>query len=72
MYLSFSTIFANDFCVLSPPSFFSCVSEAEMEYCVSAASKLAEEIWQITEGFVEVLANLYAQFEKCLRNIPNN
>ena len=27
---------------------------AEMEYCVSAASMLAEEIWQIAEGFVEV------------------
>ena len=27
----------------------------EMEYCVSAASMLAEEIWQIAEGFVEVL-----------------
>ena len=27
MYLSFSTIFANDFCVLSRSSLFSCVSE---------------------------------------------
>ena len=27
----------------------------EMEYCASAASMLAEEIWQIAEGFVEVL-----------------
>ena len=27
---------------------------AEMEYCASAASMLAEEIWQIAEGFVEV------------------
>ena len=28
---------------------------SEMEYCASAASMLAEEIWQIAEGFVEVL-----------------
>ena len=28
---------------------------AEMEFCASAASMLAEEIWQIAEGFVEVL-----------------
>ena len=27
-----------------------------MEYCVSAASMLAEEIWQIVEEFVEVPA----------------
>ena len=27
----------------------------EMEYCASNASMLAEEIWQIAEGFVEVL-----------------
>ena len=27
---------------------------AEMEYCASAASMLAEEILQIAEGFVEV------------------
>ena len=27
----------------------------EMEYCASAASMLAEEIWQIAEEFVEVL-----------------
>ena len=26
-----------------------------MEYCASTASMLAEEIWQIVEGFVEVL-----------------
>ena len=26
----------------------------EMEYCASAACMLAEEIWQIAEGFVEV------------------
>ena len=30
----------------------------EMEYCASAASMLAEEIWHIAEGFVEVSANL--------------
>ena len=29
----------------------------EMEYCASAASMLVEEIWQIAEGFVEVLRN---------------
>ena len=29
-----------------------------MEYCASAASMLAEEFWQIAEGFVEVLVNL--------------
>ena len=29
--------------------------DSEMEYCVRAASMLAEEIWQIAEGFVEVL-----------------
>ena len=27
----------------------------EMEYCANTASMLAEEIWQIPEGFVEVL-----------------
>ena len=32
--------------------------ESEMEYCASAASMLAEEIWQIAEGFVEVPVNL--------------
>ena len=32
----------------------------EMEYCASAASMLAEEIWQIAEGFVEVPVNLLA------------
>ena len=31
---------------------------AEMEYCASAASMLAEEFWQIAEGFVEVPVNL--------------
>ena len=31
---------------------------SEMEYCASAVSMLAEEIWQIAEGFVEVPANL--------------
>ena len=30
----------------------------EMEYCASGASMLAEEIWQIAEGFVEVPVNL--------------
>ena len=30
----------------------------EMEYCASAASMLAEEFWQIAEGFVEVPVNL--------------
>ena len=29
-----------------------------MEYCMSAASMLAEEIWQIVEGFVEVPKSL--------------
>ena len=29
--------------------------ESEMEYCASAVSMLVEEIWQIAEGFVEVL-----------------
>ena len=31
---------------------------SEMEYCASATSMITEEIWQIAEGFVEVLANL--------------
>ena len=31
---------------------------AEMEYCASAASMLAEEFWQIAEGFVEGPVNL--------------
>ena len=30
----------------------------EMEYCASAASILAKEIWQIAKGFVEVPAHL--------------
>ena len=30
----------------------------EMEYFASAESMLAEEIWRIAEGFVEVSANL--------------
>ena len=34
-----------------------------MEYCASAASMLAEEFWQIAEGFVEVLENLQAQIK---------
>ena len=29
-----------------------------MEYCVSAASMLAEEFWQIAEGFVEGFKNV--------------
>ena len=33
---------------------------AKMEYCASAASMLAEEIWQIAEGFVEVPVNMWA------------
>ena len=45
---------------------------AEMEYCVSAASMLAEEIWQIAEGFVEVPVNLLVQLKKCGKNIPND
>ena len=36
-----------------------------MEYCASAASMLAEEIWQIAEGFVEVPVNLLVQLKKC-------
>ena len=42
-----------------------------MEYCASAASMLAEEIWQIAEGFVEVPANLQAELKKCGINVPN-
>ena len=34
------------------------VRAAEMEYCASAARMLAEETWQIAEGFVEVSINL--------------
>ena len=30
----------------------------EMEYCASGASMLAEEFWQIVEGFVEVPVNM--------------
>ena len=36
-----------------------------MEFCASAASMLAEEFWQIAEGFMEVPVNLYAQ----IRNV---
>ena len=36
----------------------------EMEYCASVASMLAEEIWQIEEGFVDLPTNLQAQFKK--------
>ena len=45
---------------------------SEMEYCASAASMLAEEIWQIAEGFVEVPVNLMVQLKKCGKNIPND
>ena len=41
-----------------------------MEYCTSAVSMLAEEIWQIAEGFVEVPVNLLVQMQKCGKNIP--
>ena len=44
----------------------------EMEYCASAASMLAEEIWQIVEGFVEIPANLWAQINKCGLNVLND
>ena len=47
-------------------------SEAEIKYCASAASMLAEEIWQIAEGFVEVPVNLLVQLKKCGKNIPND
>ena len=43
-----------------------------MDYCASAASMLAEEIWQIEEGFVEVPTNFQAQFKKCGTNVPND
>ena len=43
-----------------------------MEYCASVASMLAEEIWQIAEGFVEVSANLLAQLKKCGIDFPKN
>ena len=45
---------------------------SEMEYCASAASMLPEEIWQIVEGFVEIPANRWAQFNKCGINVPND
>ena len=44
----------------------------EMEYCASDANMLAEEIWQIAEGFVEVPAHLKAKLKKCGGNIPND
>ena len=47
---------------------------SEMEYCASAASMLAEEFWQIAEGFVEVPVNLEAQIknvEEIIRMINN-
>ena len=34
-----------------------------MDYCGSAVSLLAEEFWQIAEGFVEVPVKLYAQIK---------
>ena len=43
-----------------------------MEYCVSAASMLPQEIWQIAEGFVKVPGNLLVQLKKCGKNIPND
>ena len=43
---------------------------AEMEYCASATSILAEEIWQISEGFVEVPENPQAQFKICGIHVP--
>jgi len=33
---------------------------------------LAEEIWQIAEGFVEVSVKLLVQLKKCGKNIPND
>ena len=36
------------------------IAIAELEYCASAASMLAEEIWQIAEGFMEVPVSLLA------------
>ena len=44
----------------------------EMEYCASAASMLAEEMWKIAEGFEEVSANLQAQLKKYGINVPKN
>ena len=41
-----------------------------MEYCASAASMLAEEIWQIAKGFVNVSANWQAQCGKYSLNFP--
>ena len=43
------------------------IAIAELEYCASAASMLAEEIWQIAEGFVEVPVNLLVQLKKCAK-----
>ena len=34
-------------------------TEPEMEYCASAAIMLAEEFWQIVEGFVDWLLDIY-------------
>ena len=34
----------------------------EMQYCVSAASMLAEEIWQIVEGFVDSIEEMWKKF----------
>ena len=48
---------------------FYIILKAEMEYCASAASMLAGEIWQIAEGFVEVLwkyvGSIEEMWEKC-------
>ena len=44
----------------------------EMEYCESSASMLAEEIWQIAEGFVEGPVNVLFQLKKCGKNITND
>ena len=34
-----------------------------MEFCASAASMLAEEFWQIAEGFLELPVNLQVQIK---------
>ena len=44
---------------------------SEVEYCTSAASMLAEDIWQIAEGFVEVPTNLEAQLGGHAKKWPN-
>ena len=47
---------SKNFKILTTRSIFDIL--AEMEDCASAARMLAEEIWQIAEGFVEVPTNL--------------